>query len=236
MKRLLNEVLGPNFLGAGEWQQGFNVTVDRVPPIPKWITKELLEEDCELHPGQLVKDTHLLVLIPKSVDDKPYSALKLGELCAKTKGSGKPLLYDQADWANKWKGESWAQAPQQESEWILIPKSDPDPRKVSEDKYFRDKTISAQADVYGRYAADYREAKALEVMTAALLNDVVNGEPRMLAPEGGNWNYLRCVEPSASGGRVVVGHFGADGLRVRVGDGDCDVVDVGGALARKSKI
>jgi hypothetical protein len=230
MKRLLKEVLGPNFLGAAEWQQGFNVAVGSVPPIPKWITKELLEGDCELHPGQLVKDTHILVLIPKSVDDKPYSALKLDELCSKTKGSGERLIYDQHDGANKWKGESWAQAPQQESEWMLIPKRDPDPSKVSEDKYFRTKTISEQAHVYGRYVENYREAKALEVMTAALLNDVVNGE-RILSD-----CCLRTQEPTPSGGRVVVGFFDADGLGVCVVYGVNDHADVGGALVRKSKI
>jgi hypothetical protein len=57
----------------------------------------------------------------------------------------------------------------------------------------------------------------------------------MLAPEGGNWNYLRCVEENASGGRVVVGGFSANGLRVDVGDGDGGDVIVGGALAGKSR-
>ena len=232
----MEKLLGPNFLGAAQWQQGFNVAVGPVPPIPKWITKELLEGECELHPEQLVKDTHILMLVPKSVGDKSYSALELGELCAKTKGSGDQLIYDQDDWANKWKKESWAKAPQQESEWVLIPKSDPDPSKVSWGQHFRSKTISEQAEVYKHYADHYREAKALEVMTAALLNDVVNGEPRMLASEGGNWNSLRCVEPNASGGRVVVGRFLALGLRVRVDFDDFDFAAVGGALVRKSKI
>ena len=225
MKRLLKEVLGKNFLGAAEWKNGFGVAVSPVPPIPKWITKELLEGDCELHPGQRVKDTHILVLIPKTVDDKPYSAIKLGELCSKAKGSGERLIDDR--WI-RWKGESWAQAPQQESEWVLIPKSDPDPKKVIEDKHFRTKTISQQADVYGRYAAHYREAKALEVMTAALLNDVVNGE-RILSD-----CYIRTQELDASGGRIVVGYFNASGLEANAYDA-YDRPNVGGALVRKSK-
>ena len=118
----------------------------------------------------------------------------------------------------------------------MIPKSDPDPRKVSEDKHFRDKhfrskTIAEQAEVYKHYNAKYyREAKALEVMTAALLNDVVNGE-RILSN-----CYLRTQEPSPSGGRVVVGCFYAGGLGVVVDGGADDRVHVGGALARKSKI
>lgn len=232
---LHRELLGKNFLGAEEWKRGFNVDVGPVPPIPKWITKELLEDKCQLHPGQQVKDTHILMLVPKTVNGEPYSAVKLGALCAGTKGSGDKLIYDGADWANDWKGEAWAQAAQVESEWVLIPKSDPDLNKVPEDRHFRSKTIAEQADVLKHYEKDYREAKALEVMTAALLNDVVNGEPRMLAPEGDNWNYLRCVEENASGGRVVVGSFFALGLGVGVDDGDDGNVHVGGALAWKSR-
>jgi hypothetical protein len=59
----------------------------------------------------------------------------------------------------------------------------------------------------------------------------VNGEPRILD----GWNFLRCVEPNASGGRVGVGLFHAVGLGVYVepDDGDYDVV--GRSLARKSK-
>jgi hypothetical protein len=175
------------------------------------------------------------MLVPKTVNGEPYSAVKLDELCAKRKGSGDKLIYDGADWANKWKAESWAKEQQLSSEWVLIPKADPDPNKVPSEKHFRSKTLLEQTEVHEYYAKDYREAKALEVMTAALLNDVVNGEPRMLAPIEDTWNYLRCVEPNASGGRVVVGYFDADGLKVYVDVVDNDHAFVGGALAWKSK-
>ena len=225
--KAVQKVMGKNFLGAEEWKKGFKVDVGPVPPIPNWITKEL-SEDCQLHPGQKVKDTHILMLVPKTVSGKAYSAVKLGELCAKAKGSGDRLIYDGADWANAWKGESWAKTSPSESEWVLIPKSDPDPKKVPKGQHFRSKTIAEQAKVLKHYEADYREAKALEVMTAALLNDVVNGE-RILSD-----CYLRTREPNASGGRVVVGYFNANGLWVHVDFGDFDNDDVGGALARKS--
>jgi hypothetical protein len=60
---------------------------------------------------------------------------------------------------------------------------------------------------------------------------VVNGEPRILD----GWNFLRCVEPNASGGRVGVGDFYALGLKVSVEDDDGDSASVGRSLARKSK-
>jgi hypothetical protein len=227
----LQELLGQNFLGAAEWQRGFQVDVGVVPPIPKSITKELLESDCPLHPGEKIKDTHILMLVPKTVNREPYSALKLAELCVGRKGSGDTLITPKY---KEWKECDWAKAPQEASEWVLLPKRDPDPKRVPAERHFRGKNIAAQQSVHTDHYGEYREVKVLEVMTAALLNDVVNGEPRMLDC----WNYLRCVEPNASGGRVLVGNFDANGLRVDVEIGDaCDafVYDhIGRALARKS--
>jgi len=233
-REVIREIMGKNFLGAKAWEEGFGVTVGTPPPLPEWLTRELLEEECQLHPGEQVKDTHVLVLMPKTVNGEPYSAVELDKLCAGKKGSGDRLIYYEG-----WQSESWADTPQVESEWVLLPKLDPVPEKMKEvypsdgeSRHFRSKNISAQEDVHkNHYSKDYREAKVVEVMTAALLNDVVNGGPRML----GGTTDLRCVEPNSSGGRVLVGYFYADGLRVRVGYDGGGYGDVGCALARKSK-
>jgi len=74
----------------------------------------------------------------------------------------------------------WASLPQVKSEWVLLPKSDPDPTNVPGDKHFRGKNLKQQEEVFKHYVAEYREAKALEIMTMAVLNDVVYGEPRIL--------------------------------------------------------
>jgi hypothetical protein len=103
MQAPIKAVLGRNFLGTAEWQQGFGVKVGAPPPIPESITPELLKSLCPLHPGQKIKDTHILVLIPKTIDGQPYSALRLDELCATRQGSGERLIYDEKDWANEWK-------------------------------------------------------------------------------------------------------------------------------------
>ena len=227
MAQIVRKELGKNFLGAEEWKaQG--IDVGNAPPIPSSITKALLDSECPLHPGQKIKDTHILMLVPKTVNGEPYTALKLDELCATRKGSGDKLIYDGADWAKSWKSRDWASDPQPQSEWVLIPKSDPDP-KVSPDKHFRDKDIAAQEDVHGKHYSKYREVKALEVMTMALLNDLVNGEPRIL--DGSN--YLRCVEPIASGGRVWVGNFSPNGLKVYYVESGFARGRIGRALARK---
>jgi hypothetical protein len=229
MQAPIKAALGRNFLGTAEWEKGFGVKVGAPPPIPESITPVLLNSKCPIHPGELIKDTHILMLIPKTVDGKVYSVFKLGELCATRTGSGERLIYDREDWANEWKTQPWANLLQGRSEWVLLPKSNPDPNKVPEDKHCRDKNIKPQEEAYEHYAAEYREAKALEVMTMAILNDLVNGEPRILD----GWNYLRCMESNASGGRVCVGFFSANGLKVGVVNDDFNSL-IGRALARKT--
>ena len=223
-------ILGKNFLGAASWKVGFGVDVGVVPPIPKEVTQSLLESPCPLHPGQRIKDTHILMLVPKTVNGEAYTALKLDELCASRKGSGDRLIYDKNERATAWKSTSWANAPQAQSEWVLLPKSDPDPN-VSPEKHFRRKDITAQQKVHEAHYSEYREGKVLEVMTMALLNDVVNGEPRILQ----GLNFLRCIEQTASGGRVCVGYFASVGLEVLDDVGDGDTAHIGCALARKLK-
>ncbi len=224
-ERLVRELLGKNYLGAEAWAAQ-RIDVGAAPPFPASITEALLNSDCPLHPGEKIKDTHLLVLIPKTVNGEPYSALKLDELCATRKGSGDKLIFDGAAWATTWKGHDWANLPQSQSEWVLIPKSDPDPKKVPEGKHFRSKDIAAQQKVHDEYYKEYREVKAVEVMTAVVLYDLTHKE--RLLPD-----YLRCEEPNAFGGRVCVGGFNASGLWVLVDDGADGHGNVGRALARK---
>ena len=217
--------LGKNFLGPAQWKEAFGVEVGAVPPIPNSITKELLISPCPIEPGKLIKETHILVLIPKRVGVEPYSALKLYELCSKSKVSGDKLIYDGDD---SWKGQSWASTEQAASEWVLIPKGDPDPAKVATDKHFRSKDIAAQDKVHEKYYKEYREVKTLEVMTMALLYDLTHKE--RLLPD-----YVRCEEPNASGGRVCVGVFYANGLKVYDDRGGRGSDLIGRALARKLK-
>ena len=117
--------------------------VGAVPPIPNSITKALLNPPCPIEPGKLIKETHILVLVPKTVNEERYSALKLYELCSTKKGSGDKLINDGAD---SWKTKPWASTEQAASEWVLIPKGEPDPAKVATDKHFRNKNIAAQDD------------------------------------------------------------------------------------------
>jgi len=221
---MVRAVLGKNLLGAEEWRKQ-GIDVGAVPPIPSTITEELLNSSCPLHPGSKIKDTHLLVLMPKTVNGELYSALKLDELCASRKGSREELI---SGGAIAWMTQPWAKELQKESEWILIAKSDPDPGEVPEAKHFRSRTIAQQQAVHDAHYKEYREVRAVELMTATLLNALVNGGPRMLER-----SLLRCKEASTSGGRVGVGYFNAYGLKVGAVIAVNGFQHVGRALARK---
>lgn len=217
-------ILGANFLGVEEWRRGFEVEVGRPPPIPDWISKELLDGDCQLHPGKKVKESHMLVLVPRTVNGELYSPLKLAELC-----KGRPgTIFAGVEWADQWRSEAWAQEAASESEWILIPKSDPDPDRVPEDRHFRAKTIGQQDEVYKCYAKDYAEASALQEMTKVLLNSVVDGE-QLLARF-----YLRTREPNSFGGRTTLGSCKVKSWMVYIVPGiDLASRLIGRALVRK---
>ena len=139
------------------------------------------------------------------------------------------MIYDRENWAKAWKRRDWAEAAQAQSEWVLLPKSGPDPEKVPVGKHFRSKNIAAQQKVHDEHYPEYREVKALEVMTMALLYDLTHKE--QLLPD-----YVRCQEPNAFGGRVCVRNSDALGLRVGVGRVVNAYADIGRALARKLQI
>lgn len=222
------ELLGSNFLGAEEWQS-LGVDIGAVPPIPVTVTEALLNSECPLCPGEKIKDTHLLALVPKTVNEEPYSALKLNELCAGRKGSGDRLIYDEEEWGARWKSRPWASIPQAQSEWVLIPKSDADPAKAADEQHFRSKSVDRQKIVHDKQYPEYREAVILELMTALLLNDLVNGWPRPLD----GWNALRCLEQKTSDTSVCAGSFDTNGLWISYVYGVGGHAGVGRALARK---
>jgi hypothetical protein len=167
IKRLLHK----NFLGAAEWAEGFGVDVGREPAIPEWVTKKLLESKCNFFPSARIKDTHLLVLLPQTVDGEPYSTRKLID------------LYQSQKVANKYEVEGFEQSgrdsgydtPQASSEWFLIPKCMQDRRSLKEEALFSRYNGSVRA-VQPRFYPDYSHARLLELVTAALLNNRVNGK------------------------------------------------------------
>lgn len=170
----MRALLGNNFLGVEEWKKGLLVNVHQPPPIPEFITRELLLSESPLHPGEVIKDTHILLYVPKSVNGQPYSPLQLHTLCSWLQTPQSPMVYTESSW---WKATDWAGKSQEHPQWILIPKSDPNPDDVSIERHFRGYYSSEQENIYRQYYADsYEQASALQVMTMVLLHFAVHGE------------------------------------------------------------
>ena len=137
------------------------------------------------------------------------------------------MLFRSYNELNSWKSQPWASEPQGGSEWLLLPKRDPNRYIVLEEKHFREKKLSEQQKVLEEHYPAYRDVKTVELMTAVLLYDLTHKE-RLLP-----LTYLRCHEPNSSSERVGVGGFDSGGLGIGNTSGDSTGDNLGRALARK---
>ena len=99
--------------GKKEWERYFG-DVGIEPPLPANI-EEILNEPCSFWPDKKVKETHLLVLIPNTVNGKSFTMNYLGELIQKPKSghSTKYRLY--SDYAKESVGDKSSP-----SHWVLM--------------------------------------------------------------------------------------------------------------------
>jgi len=144
-----------------------------------------------------VRETHIFILVPKTVKGKPLTLNTLKELIEKPK-QGHATKYK--FYENVVKKELGNQSIP-ESYWALMTK-DVLPNS-------RDKNYSEQQAFIKR---PYAVPGALEMAIAILVHHVKSGEK--LYPDK-PYTYIRCKEKLSNGDRVVVGSFGVSGLSVR---------------------
>jgi hypothetical protein len=190
-------------IGPKEWKQYFG-EVGAAPPLPANID-EILNGSCPFWRGKLVKDTHLLVLVPATVDGIPFTLDLLGDLIKSPKGGGSKTKY--YHYSSVVKEELGTQSPGS-SYWVLRT------RDVLPDS--RDKTYDAQKTVVAAHASrlglPYVMPHTLAAATAILLHHARTGERLYTdAP----WTYTRCEEKvDKNDYPVVVGGFSSSGLIV----------------------
>jgi hypothetical protein len=190
-------------IGPKEWSQYFG-EVDAAPPLPANID-EILSSPCPFWEGERVKDTHLLVLVPATVDGKRFTLDLLGELIKSPQGGGSKTKY--RCYGSYVKRELGAQSPGS-SYWVLMT------RDVLPGS--RDKTYDAQkalvAEHVSRLDLPYEVPDALSAATAILLHHARTGE-RLYTNDPGT--YTRCQERVLRNKYpVVVGGFPSKGLDV----------------------
>ena len=185
--------------GPKDWNRYFG-DVGEAPPLPPDIM-DILKSPCPYWEEKSVANTHLLVLIPRTVNGSPFTLNLLGEMIKEPKGGGYATKYEYySDLIQREIGNQ----PVSTSYWALITK-DVLPNSLS-------KTYLDQQDLLA-YKRSYAVPGALEIATGILMHRVQTGEHLY-----NHERYTRCQETLSNGFRVVVGSFGSSGLHVYVDD------------------
>jgi hypothetical protein len=192
-------------LGEVEWKHYFG-EVGPAPDLPEDMVT-ILDSTCPFWPDKKVKETHLLALIPTTVDGRPFTLNLLGELIQHPKNGGAEARYR---YYNSTVKEQMGSKSPDRSYWLLMT------RYVlpgSCDKTYADHKKWV-ADHASRTSLPYELPKTLEAATAILTHYVRDGE-RLL--NSSPRTFTRCQEwvLYRSGEHpTVVGDFGSSGLDV----------------------
>jgi hypothetical protein len=209
-KRQLSSFFTPaEPFGASAWQQYYG-EVGSAPDLPSDID-DILDRACPFWSGRKIRDTHLLVLIPATVDGVPFTLNLLKELVENPKSGGHRGQYNYYD--RLVQAQLGAASPAA-SYWLLMTR---DVLPKSRSKTYADQK-KLVADHARRTGMPYELPKALEAATAILTHHVGNGE-RLYSDSP--WTVASCQESiSYRSGEypAVVGGFASSGL---------DVYDVG---------
>jgi hypothetical protein len=101
--------------GPAQWNRYFG-DVGQVPPLPADI-HQILKSPCPFDPTKKVEETHMLVLVPRTVDGKPLTLKSLGELIKNPKNGGHKTQY------RNFSVEEHADTPVGKSHWVLMTKN-----------------------------------------------------------------------------------------------------------------
>lgn len=182
--------------GPEKWNSYFG-DVGEVPALPEDI-KGILKAPCPFFPDKCVFETHMLVLIPKTVNGKPLTLNSLRELVKHPTGEGKATDYEyisnsvSADLGDK---------PIEASYWALMTK---EVLPESRNKSYSDQQNLATAK------QGYEVPNLLPAAVCILMEYVSTGRT-LYGREP--WTYTRCQE-KVQGDQTIVGGFAPAGLNV----------------------
>lgn len=193
------------------------------PPLPENI-EEIWEGPCHIFPDKKVKDTHVLVYLPTTVDDKPLTLKTIGEIAKRfflKSDKGYRYILDKIE-------KQMGNQPVTAAGWILMTKTVIDGSRNA--SYAIQQTMITELAKKAKVA--YNVPSALEA-TICILTHYMRTGTRLFS--NNPFTYTRCQE-SIDGYKLVVGGFSPVGLDVDDDDFDFeDVVagDVGVAALRK---
>ena len=189
LEKLLKE---PAF-GKKKWELFFgNIGIE--PPLPPNI-QEILNAPCPIWPDKKVYETHLLTLIPQTVNGEPLTLKALGEFVQK------PLQGPATKYRDLSLGE-YKDPPNHVSHWTLLS------RDVIPNS--RNKRYVAQAELAQQYPG-YEIPHILDATVSIFMEHVQSGT-RLYSDKP--YTYTRCQEKYDADWQLAVGGFAAGGLFV----------------------
>ena len=184
--------------GAAKWAAYFG-DVGVEPQLPPNIG-EILAERCPFDPTKTVGETHLLVLVPASVNGVSLTLNSLGELIKAPRQGGHLTQYQYYDSSIQ---TQYGAIPCGGSHWVLMT------RDVLPGT--RSKAYAAQQAVLASFRfreGGYQVPMLLEAAVAVLMEHAVTGT-RLYSDAP--WTYTRCQEAYNASWQTVFGGFAAAG-------------------------
>ncbi len=204
----IKEVLTPAIaFGKEAWIQHIG-DPGKVPPLPADI-ETILSAPCPFLPEQSVRETHVLVLIPKTVtrvvDGENVAVsvtLKTLDELVKASNNGAGIGYEHIQ---KSILEAYGDRLIEESHWVLMTK------EVIPNS--RDKDVSTQKQLVE--AMGYKVPSCLEAAACILLQNV-RSEMRLFSKESGTYTCCEeTIQEDTDNYPVTVGGFSSQGLIIR---------------------
>ncbi len=196
----------PTAFGKAKWAQYFG-DVGEEPPLPSNI-EQILSEDCPFWPGNKIRDTHLLVLIPETVNGETFTVRGLGKLINNPK-EGHPMGYKHAE-------DRLMNLSSGKSHWVLM-------------------TKGVIPETLGKYVwgfnnvlknhGNYQMPTVLEAATCILMEHVMSGTKLY------STNPYTCARCEEDKGQTVIGGFDDKGINMGL-DPRLDHVGIGLAALR----
>jgi len=189
--------------GKADWERFFG-EVGEAPPIPENMA-EILKARCPFNPRKQVGDTHMLVLIPKTItlggEEKPFTLNLLQELIKKPKGKTTTTFYHYSEAVKEKLGKTSIQ----KSYWILMTK-DVIPGS-------RNKTCCEQKQLVEKKGTDgYELPRAIEA-AASILMHYFKTDEKLYGQDP--WTFTRCQEKvKENQWPAAIGGFSGKGLYV----------------------
>lgn len=204
--------------GKKQWATYFG-DIGKAAPLPKGIHK-ILKSPCPFWPGKKVEETHMLVLIPETVNGEPLNLKTWGELVkAPKEGHATQYRFIWDTIINEHGNQATTK-----SHWMLMTNY---VIEGSSNKNYTDQQILI-AEFAKKTEINYEVPNVLDATIGIFMHYIRFGE-RLFNADNDLWVYTRCQE-KAKDRQIVVGGFSPAGLAV------CYFIDrhnVGVAALRK---